>query len=129
MKIISWNIRGLGGVVKRKEVHKLIRETSPNIVCLQETKLSLCDDFLCTSLWGNAPHAFFFRPSVGASGGLLTIWDSTEVEVWSSVSREHVLWCHGRFLSSGEEFLVANVYAPCDDGAKQELWDSLSVRL
>jgi exonuclease III len=119
MKIISWNIRGLGVVVKRKEVHKLIRETSLSIVCLQEIKLSLYDDFLCTSLWGNAPHAFFFRPSVGASGGLLTIWDSTEVEVWSSVSREHVLWCHGRFLSSGEEFLVANVYAPCDDGAKQ----------
>jgi hypothetical protein len=71
MKIISWNIRGLGGVVKRKEVQKLIRETSPNIVCLQETKLSLCDDFLCTSLWGNAPHAFFFRPSVGASGAFL----------------------------------------------------------
>ncbi|PNX63799.1 cysteine-rich receptor-like protein kinase, partial [Trifolium pratense] len=29
----------------------------------------------------------------------------------------------------GEEFSVANVYAPCDDGAKQVLWDSLSVRL
>ncbi|PNX64517.1 cysteine-rich receptor-like protein kinase, partial [Trifolium pratense] len=26
-------------------------------------------------------------------------------------------------------FHVANVYAPCDDGAKQVLWDSLSVRL
>jgi exonuclease III len=99
------------------------------ILCLQETKLALCDDFLSSSLWGNSPHAFSYRPSIGASGGLLTIWDTTEVEVWSSVSQEHVLWCHGRFLSSGEEFHVANVYGPCDAGARQRLWDSLSVRI
>jgi exonuclease III len=129
MKIISWNIRGLGGVVKLKEVRKLIGESNPSIVCLQETKLPLCDDFLCTSLWGNSPHAFSFRPSVGASGGLLTIWDSVEVEVWSSISRDHVLWCHRRFISTGEEFFVANVYAPCDDGAKQGLWNYLSIRI
>jgi exonuclease III len=129
MRIISWNIRGLGGLVKRKEVRKLVGEKNPSIVCLQETKLHLCDDFLCSSLWGNSPHAFSFRPSIGASGGLLTIWDTTEVEVWSSVSRDHVLWCHGRFLSSGEEFHVANVYGPCDSAAKQGLWDSLSLRL
>ncbi|MCI37514.1 cytochrome P450, partial [Trifolium medium] len=64
-----------------------------------------------------------------ASEGLLTLWDSSEVEVWSTESREHVLWCHGWFTKSGEEFFVANVYAPCDFGAKQELWDSLSVRI
>ncbi|GAU48515.1 hypothetical protein TSUD_244350 [Trifolium subterraneum] len=62
-------------------------------------------------------------------GGLLTLWDSSEVEVWSSESRDHVLWCRGRFTKSGEEFLVANVYAPCDDGAKLVLWGSLSARI
>jgi hypothetical protein len=71
---------------------------------------------------GNSPHAFSYRPSVGASGGHLIIWDSLEVEVWSSESRDHVLWCHGRFITSGEEFFLANVYAPCDEGAKQGLF-------
>jgi exonuclease III len=51
------------------------------------------------------------------------------VEVWLSESRDHVLWCHGRFTTSREEFFVANVYAPCKDGEKQGLWDSLSARL
>ncbi|WJX63191.1 hypothetical protein P8452_48110 [Trifolium repens] len=129
MKIITWNIRGLGGLEKRKEVRKLVGDLNPSIVCLQETKLQTCDVFLCSSLWGNSPHAFSYRPSAEASGGLLTLWDSSEVEVWSSESRDYVLWCHGRFISSGEEFFVANVYAPCDDGAKQRLWDSLSERL
>ncbi|KAK2430958.1 DNA-(apurinic or apyrimidinic site) endonuclease [Trifolium repens] len=129
MKVVSWNVRGLGRVYKRKEVRSLVREKQPLIVCLQETKLQVCDDSLCTSLWGSASFGFSFRPSVGASGGLLTIWDTTEVEVWSSLSRGHVLWCHGRFTTTGEEFMVANVYAPCDPGAKQGLWDSLSLRL
>jgi endonuclease/exonuclease/phosphatase family metal-dependent hydrolase len=129
MRIISWNIKGLGGLVKRKEVRKLVGEKNPSIVCLQETKLPTCDDFLCSSLWGNSSDAFSFRPSVGASGGLLTLWDTIEVEVWSSESRDHVLWCHGRFLSSGEELHVANVYGLCDAGVKQGLWDYLSSRI
>ncbi|MCH95720.1 endonuclease/exonuclease/phosphatase family protein [Trifolium medium] len=78
---------------------------------------------------GASPFEFSYRPSVGASGGLLTMWDPSEVEVWSSVSREHTLVCHGRFRSSNEDFVVVNVYAPCDPGAKQRLWDSLSARL
>ncbi|MCI60493.1 cytochrome P450, partial [Trifolium medium] len=79
--------------------------------------------------WGSSHHAFSYRPSVGASGGLLTLWDSSEVEVWSTESYEHVLWCSGRFIQSGEEFILANIYAPCDDGAKQVLWGSLSARI
>jgi exonuclease III len=114
---------------KRNEVRKLVGDMNPSIVCLQETKLQTCDVFLCSSLWGNSSHAFSYQPSVGASGGLLTLWDPSEVEVWSSESRDYVLWCHGRFISSGEEFFVANVYVPCDDGAKQRLWDSLSERI
>jgi hypothetical protein len=129
MKIASWNVRGLGRVDKRKEVRKLVGEKHPLIVCLQETKLQACDDFLCTSVWGDSPFGFSFRPSVGASGGLLTLWDTTEVEVWSSISHDHALWCHGQFLKTGEEFWVVNVYAPCDFRAKQRLWDSLSLRL
>jgi hypothetical protein len=55
---------------------------------------------------------------VRASGGLLTVWDSTKVEVVrSSVSREHVLWSHGRFVKSGEELFLANLYVSCDSGA------------
>ncbi|CAJ2674421.1 unnamed protein product [Trifolium pratense] len=97
------------------------------MLCIQETKLQSCDDAICSTLWGNSSHGYSYRPSVGASGGLLTLWDTAEVEVWSSGSSENVLWCHGLFVRSGEEFYLANVYAPCNSRAKQVLWDSLSV--
>jgi exonuclease III len=73
MKIVSWNVRGLGRVDKLNEVRKLVREKNPLVVCLQETKLQACDDFLCTAVWGSSPYSFSFRPFSGASGGLLTI--------------------------------------------------------
>jgi hypothetical protein len=79
-------------------------------------------------LWGNSSHAYSFRPSVGMSGGLLTMWDTLEVEIWLSTN-EHVLWCHRRFLKAREVLYLANVYAPCDLGVKQTLWDSLLGRI
>lgn len=69
MKLISWNVRGLGGLEKRREVKKLVLEKIPFILCLQETKLAVCDDFLCNSLWGDSSHAFSYRPSVGGLWG------------------------------------------------------------
>ena len=129
MKVVSWNARGLGGLEKRKEVRHLVTEKRPSIMCIQETKLMVIEGAMAESLWGGPCHGYSFRSSVGASGGLLTMWDSSEVEVWSSSTQEHVLQIHGIFLKTREEFYLINVYAPCDGRAKKELWDSLSVRL
>jgi len=120
---------GLGGVEKRKEVHTVVQEKRPFILCLKITKLQLCDVGLATSLWGDPSCFFSFRPSQGASGGILSVWDTAEVEVWSSVSCDHTLIIHGRFIKSNEEFYLFNIYAPCDVAARKLLWDSLSVHL
>ena len=129
MKLVSWNVRGLDGAKKKKEVRFRVKDKQPFIVCLQETELQVCDDGVCSALWDLQLMGYSYRPSRGALGGLLTVWDISEVEVWSTVSFEHVLVIHGRFLKSNEEFHMFNVYAPCDLRAKQMLWDSLSERL
>jgi hypothetical protein len=60
MKIVSWNIRGLGRVDKRNEVRKLVQEKSPLVVCVQETKVQTCDHFLCTV--GKLAFCFLVSP-------------------------------------------------------------------
>jgi hypothetical protein len=45
MKVVSWSVRGLGGLEKRKEVMLLVGEKVPFILYIQFTKLQLCDDF------------------------------------------------------------------------------------
>jgi len=129
MKIISWNIRGLGSFEKRREVCNLVREKKLFILCVQETKLSVIDMNLCKSIWGGDLVDFSFQPSVGALGGIVTMWDTREVEVWSSMSCEHVLAISGCFVKTGDLFTVFNVYVPCDSVWQQVLWNNLSSRL
>jgi exonuclease III len=49
--------------------------------------------------------------------------------VWDSSSFSHVFMIHAQFIQSHMEFLLFNVYAPCDNNAKLEVWDWLSGRL
>jgi len=114
MKLISWNVQGLGGLEKRRDVSQLVREKSPFILCIQESKCAMFDDLLCKSIWGDVNVGYSFQPSLGASSGLVTLWNSSEVEVWSTTSFDHVLMITGRFLKSNEQFAVFNIYAPCD---------------
>jgi len=63
---------------------------------------------------------------VGASGGLVTVWDCSRVNVWSSMHIGNALVIKGTFISTSEEFVICNVYAPCDSVAKRELWERLN---
>jgi len=83
------------------------------------------DEVLFQSLWPNPSVGFSFQPSIGASSGILMSWDRNVVEVWSTSRLPHVLVIRGRVIQTGREFIIANVYAPCDTAAKQYLWDTL----
>jgi len=126
MKILSYNVRGLGGHDKRNEVRRLVSEKSPFVFCIQESKFCVVHDFLVKAIWGNSPCSYSYQPSEGASGGLLTVWDTNIVDVWSTSSLNHALVIRGQILLTNQEFVIVNVYAPCDMAAKQVLWDQLS---
>jgi len=126
MKIMSWNVRGLGSFEKRREVRHLVREKKPFICCLQETELSVFDFAVCKYLWGDESVDFYFQSALGASGGIVSMWDTNEVEVWSSISFNHALVILGHFVKTGEHFTVFNVYAPCDS-TRSGVWRNVVV--
>lgn len=74
MIVLSFNVRGLGGRVKRKRVRELVREQHVDFLAIQETKLEVVTDNLCFSLWGDKDCEWAFLPSRGNSGGILSIW-------------------------------------------------------
>lgn len=126
MKVVSYNVRRLGGFAKRAEVRRFVQEKLPYVLCLQESKFSVVDDLLITSLWGNRSFRYSYQTSVGASGGIITIWDTSLVVVTCSWSFRHVLVIKGKVISSGLKFIIANTYAPCDTTTKHNLWAHLS---
>jgi len=52
MKVISLNVRGLGGDIKWKYIKELIGKEKPGIMCAQETKLISVSASKCFGLWG-----------------------------------------------------------------------------
>jgi len=112
---------------KKREIRRLISKKRPNVFCIQEAKLKAVDDVLCRSLWGSGEVAYSFKPSVGASGGILTLWDTTVVDVWVSVNLSNALIIRGKFIKNNVDFTLANVYAPCDHRGRQLLWNELGV--
>jgi exonuclease III len=129
MKVLSYNARGLGGGEKRAEVRKLVQDRQPMVLCLQETKWQVVTESMINNIWGDAPRDFSFCRSVGASGGLVTVWDTSRIVVWSSMCYGNVLVIKGKVISSDEEFMIFNVYAPCDLAAKREMWGTLKSKV
>lgn len=60
-----------------------------------------------------------------ASGGIQTLWDIVEVDVWLTRSMAHVIIIQGVMVKNGGEFTLANVYAPCDPLTRQDVWTRL----
>jgi exonuclease III len=75
MIVSSYNIRGLGGVLKRRNIKELIRRHRIDFLALQETKMEEISDSFCQALWGNDCCDWVFLPAVGNSGGLLSLWN------------------------------------------------------
>jgi hypothetical protein len=70
--------------------------TRNHLLCAyKRLKGGVCDDFFCASLWGSSPHAYSYRPSVGASGGLLVVWDTVELRYGLRLT--FIMW----FISMG----------------------------
>jgi hypothetical protein len=70
MKILNWNIRGLGLPEKRRYLKEFVFKEHFDILCIQETKKT---DFSQHFLDSISPKfsAWHFLPSVGAAGGIL----------------------------------------------------------
>jgi exonuclease III len=84
MIISSWNIRGLGGRIKKKKVTELIRKQKIELMALQETKLGVVDSKLVERLWGGEDVGWRNSIAIGRSGGILTMWDSRQGSFVSS---------------------------------------------
>lgn len=77
MKFVTYYIMGLGGQLKENDVKELVKKQQANMLCLQETKMKMLDKRSCASLWDGGDFDWVFKPTVGLSGGLLIMWDSS----------------------------------------------------
>ncbi|WJX68115.1 hypothetical protein P8452_52517 [Trifolium repens] len=82
---------------------------------------------MCRRLWGDDKVAWSCNPTLGRSGGLLTLWDGDKGKLLYSFQGQGFL---GVCLEWGQKkvrVLTLNVYAPCNFEAKKQLWVELLV--
>ncbi|GKU89920.1 hypothetical protein SLEP1_g3989 [Rubroshorea leprosula] len=129
MKIISFNVRGLGGIVKRKEVGKLIREERPDFLFLQETKLERIDVGICKLLWNSDEFEWVAKASFGASGGLLCLWDRRNFVKREEFTGDGYVGISGVWGVNKQQCSLINVYGPNDRQKRVKLWEELRKRV
>lgn len=126
MKILTYNVRGLGSSVKKKELKEIINKHKIELCCVQETKLESISELECKAVWGDDKFGWDYREAEGRAGGILSIWDS---EVFSCLSSWHMngaLIVNGFWGQECVQCCIINVYAPCLLSEKEGLWDRLN---
>jgi len=98
-------------------VRDKIEESACPVVCLQETKR---EHFEMSFIRKFAPRRFDrfdYIPSVGASGGLLVLWNSSIFRGVIVDKQSFSITMNFTSAHNGDTWFLTNVYGPCDDPA------------
>jgi exonuclease III len=113
LRVLCWNVRGLNSGGRQREVHAKIEESECDIVCLQETK---CENFnwklirkFCPKRFDN----FVFSPSIGASGGILILWNSSIFSALLVQVQRFGLVVNFTSSHNNANFTLVSIYGPC----------------
>lgn len=126
MIFLSWNIRGLGARVKRSALRKLINMHDPHFIAIQESKLEEVSSKLIRTVWKGCDIDWIFSPSVGNSGGIISLWSKSYLNVSTSHITRNWVAIHGTLLSGNHECMIINVYNPCTIDARAIVWREIS---
>ncbi|GMI80139.1 hypothetical protein HRI_001683200 [Hibiscus trionum] len=125
MRLLSWNVRGLGAAAKKRAVRNLIRQHNGECVILLESKLELVSEFLVKKIWVSDKCEFAYSPSIGRSGGIVICWDEDRFKVSRTLVEERFVCIEGCWLSDNWMCGFMGIYAPCDIEQQRILWERL----
>jgi exonuclease III len=116
--ILVWNIRGINSKEKWDAIRAKISESSCQIVCLQETKRESFDQLYTKNFCPKNLDSFAFSPSSGASGGIITLWNSS---IFTDSTIQANAYCVTvKFINNLDNnyFFLSNVYGPSHANGK-----------
>ncbi|KAL8488622.1 hypothetical protein ACS0TY_024783 [Phlomoides rotata] len=129
MKVMSYNVRGLGQRMKRMDVKQKIIQNRIEFCCIQESKIEEMEEKIGNDLWYNKEYDWVWREAEGRSGGIISIWNRKVFTKSSAWHMRGMLVVNGIWLEDGEQVMIINVYAPCAPAEKEKLWDAITIVL
>lgn len=123
--ILVWNVRGINSDKKLLAIRNAIDQSGCNAICLQETKRTHFDLPYIRSFCPKRFDKFVFVPSRGASGGIITIWNSLVLEGTLVFSDIFAIGISFTSKLSGHVWSLYNIYGPCRGEERQNFIDWL----
>jgi exonuclease III len=110
-EVLNWNVQGLNDSAKRNVVREFLDTVRVNIVCLQETKLDVIDDFIVMQCLGPSFDGYIYLPVVETRGGVLLAWDTSVVSIGHVSFDTYVI--NGEVRSrDNSSWWITTVYGP-----------------
>ena len=116
--VLCWNICGLNYEPKQLALFNAISSSGCAVVCLQETKKSSFDNVFIKSCCLHRFDKLAYIPSLGASGGLVTIWNRVIFEGTVLIEESFAQVIQFKSTQSGQSWTLVNIYGPCQGDAR-----------
>ncbi|KAL8531891.1 hypothetical protein ACS0TY_008480 [Phlomoides rotata] len=69
MKVMSFNVRGLGKRIKRKDIKQMIIQNGIDMCCIQESKMEEINENIGQELWFDNEFDWAWREAEDRAGG------------------------------------------------------------
>ncbi|KAG9446327.1 hypothetical protein H6P81_012455 [Aristolochia fimbriata] len=125
MKLLSWNIRGLGGPKKRANIKEVLRQEGVGLFVLQETKQSQILDPDVRSVACFPDPQWKTVDAIEIAGGILIAWNPTEVEVMEDEVGAFCLGIRLKDRSTGNIWCLGGIYGPSSHEGRAQFWEEL----
>ena len=116
--VLCWNVRGLNSEARQRAVRQKIDESHCAIACLQETKCASFDSRMLKSFCPKRFDSFAFSPSLGASGGILVVWNSSIFGGTLLQVQQFAVVIEFVSRQNNERWTLVVVYGPCQGEAR-----------
>lgn len=125
MRVISWNVKGLGFPIKRLKVLRHLQRTKTDIALLQESHLTSLDFHHMKKLWVGTVLG---SDAVGRKAGvLILIHKNLPCKILSMDSDDQGCFLTAHVHLGNRDRLISNMYAPNSPG--KQFFGDLSSRL
>lgn len=119
-KVLCWNVRGFNSENRQRAVRQKNDESGCSVICLQETECEMMDQRFIRKFCPQRFDHFVFVPSLGASGGMIVLWNSALFSVKLIASISYGITMEFQSKHNSNIWTLVTVYGPCQNPAREE---------
>lgn len=113
-------MRGLRGPVKKNKIRRLVLEENIDFIALQEAKL---EEVSAEIFGGCDQFELCYLPSIGNSGGILSIWNSLKAKLLFSFKDTGFVGVCLEWQGSRRRCFIVNIYSQGGPPEKRQHWE------